>query len=375
MSPPVVASSSLPGCRLSTSRPCSTLESVASCCRCRPHSARCSPGFPSCEPSACALVCLLAPRPAPRPRPRRWLAAADTLPCLFASLEGVASGSSARHAHRTCARRTARGPCAVRSVVTGCPDSVSPLGAPCVQPASPRTSLDRAVVVARGRSLAPRRPVPPDGGPPVCGRLRSALRGRAPCPPGRSRLRRAPARSATSLPVTRSDRLPRLDSAAFVSSVRPFRACFEGRCRPVGSCPAAAAPKDRCVVTARPLSPCRGSRTACVAPETAAARSPGLLPPPEGGSRLPSALRPPCLPPTSPREGRSCVSARHVLPGCRPSRPRRTWVGAPASSLGVRAFRRPPHRGAVAAGGRLPGGCALLPPSGSPPPVRAPCVP
>jgi hypothetical protein len=375
MSPPVVASSSLPGCRLSTSRPCSTLESVASCCRCRPHSARCSPGFPSCEPSACALVCLLAPRPAPRPRPRRWLAAADTLPCLFASLEGVASGSSARHAHRTCARRTARGPCAVRSVVTGCPDSVSPLGAPCVQPASPRTSLDRAVVVARGRSLAPRRPVPPDGGPPVCGRLRSALRGRAPCPPGRSRLNRAPARASTALPVTRSDRLPRLDSAACVPSrpttshlLRgqvPRRRELPRRCRPEGL-----HRRDRSTSLASQgvadrLRFSRGRRRS----------PPRLAAPPEGGNRLPSALRPPCLPPTFPREGRSCASARHVLPGCRPSRPRRTWVGAPASSLGVRACRRPPHRGAVDARGRLPGGCSLLLPSGSPPPVRAPCVP
>ena len=124
-----------------------------------------------------------------------------------------------------------------------------------VAPASFLPSVHRAcgpcLHAPRGlvRSCAPRdlgpvplRPLPACGGLPAAGRPRSALPGRALC---LVRPKSAGPSACTclspSLPVTRSDRLPRLDSAACVPPVRSLLPCFEGRVFATGS----RAPLDR----------------------------------------------------------------------------------------------------------------------------------
>lgn len=274
------------GCHPPTSRPCSTRESVASRRRGRLRSARCSPGLPSPGATRRSSLCSLPSPARARLRPRRWLVRQARCP---ASPPRLAAGVRFVLAARTSGPCRGRRPGASSRRVRrpGLPRR-RPFGAPRVQPASPRTSLDRAVVCARGRSLAPRRPVPPDGGPPVRGRPRSALRGRSPvASPGRSpgraaRLHRLATRSPWPGGPHPTPRQRRLRSAP---SARR-RACFEGRLAVDGSDLSTARPEGR--ATAASLDRRRrrqGSRTAaCFA---GGRRRPLRRPPcprPEGGT-------------------------------------------------------------------------------------------
>lgn len=153
-------------------------------------------------------------------------------------------------------------------VTEGAPARVapaSPLRCTCVQPASPRASLDRAVVCARGRSLAPRRPVPPGGGPPARGRPRSALRGRSPvASPGRSPGRAARLhRLVTPLPVARRTAADASTASSALRSVRPPPCLLRGQVGRGRERPPPARPEGRATAVSLDRRRRRqGSRTA-----------------------------------------------------------------------------------------------------------------